>query len=113
MTWNRATPELPVKDVAETQAYYRDQFGFDIAWHNTGGRIGAVVRGDCTLFFRETDADYTPVSLWIFAEDIDALYGSLAESAADIVMPLTDTEWGLRQCSFRDLNGHHLIFHRD
>jgi len=30
--WQFITPQLPVPDVREAQAYYRDVLGFKIAW---------------------------------------------------------------------------------
>ncbi|WP_236628140.1 MULTISPECIES: hypothetical protein [unclassified Sulfitobacter] len=47
MPIEQPVPELPVRDVRAAQVYYRDRLGFEIAWHNTEGRIGTVSQGPC------------------------------------------------------------------
>lgn len=54
MKMSQPVPELPVPNVREAQEYYRDVLGFEIAWYNEGGRIGAVSHGECVIFFRES-----------------------------------------------------------
>ena len=108
------TVELPVRLVEEAQAHYRDHLGFDVAWHDQGGRIGAVSHGDAAIFLRETDAAITPITLWFYCEDVDRVYKDLFERCAVIVAPpLANTPWSLRQFVVRDLNGHMLTFFRD
>ncbi|WP_299410837.1 hypothetical protein [uncultured Roseobacter sp.] len=51
MKIDQPTPELPVINVREAQEYYRDKLGFEIAWFNEEGRIGAVSHGKCAIFF--------------------------------------------------------------
>ncbi len=113
MNLSPPTPELPVTSVPETQAYFRDVLGFHIAWHNAEGQIGAVACGDCALFFRETDGPIVPTTCWIFADDLDLAYAGFKEAGADIIAPLADMPWGLRQFTIRDLNGHIFHIHHD
>ena len=42
MKMSQPTPELPVPNVREAQEYYRDKLGFEIAWYNEEGSIGAA-----------------------------------------------------------------------
>ena len=98
--------ELPVADVVSAQVYYRDRMGFQIAWHNEAGKIGAVSLGDCAVFFRQTSAPIVPVTLWMFSKNVDAAHAELTRLGAEVVTPLEDTEWDLRQFTVRDLNGH-------
>lgn len=107
------TPELPVPDVKAAQNYYRDYFGFEINWFHEDGRIGAVSHGPCALFFRESKNDLHPATFWIFAEDVDAAYAELQKRGADIIQPIANMPWGLRQFSVRDLNGYIFHFHHD
>ncbi len=107
------TPELAVRDVKGAQAYYRDRFGFSIAWHHEEGRMGAVSHGDCAIFFRQTDGEIYPAAFWIFTEDIDKAFSEMAKRGADIVDPLEDKPWGMRQFTVRDLNGNLFHLHHD
>lgn len=107
------TPELPVLSVEEAQSYYRDRFGFEIAWHNREGRIGAVSHGECVVFFRETNDLIHPATFWIFSADVDLVYADLSSRGADIVDPIDNKPWGMRQFSVKDLNGNLFHFHCD
>ena len=109
MEFSQPTPALPVRDVVTAQTYYRDRFGFEIAWHHEEGRIGAVSHGDCALFFRETDGEIHPGEFWVFAEDVGAAFDELSERGAEIVEPPEDKPWGLRQFTVKDLHGN--VFH--
>ncbi len=107
------TPELPVPSVIEAQIYYRDTLGFEIAWHNEEGRIGAVSRGPCAIFFRETDAPFHPATFWMFSPDVDAIHDDLRERGANITEPLENKPWGMRQFTFEDLRGNRFFVHHD
>ena len=113
MNLDQATPTLPVRNIPAAQSHYRDRLGFDIGWHHVEGRIGAVSHGRCAIFLQETDGPIHPVTLWIFAEDVDAAHTELEERGATIVTPIANTPWGLRQFTLRDLDGHILHFHHD
>lgn len=107
------TPELPVRNVETAQRYFHERWGFDIAWHNKAGRIGAICHGDCALFLRETDGDIHPATFWVFADKVDEAYAALLDRGADIIDPISDKPWGTRQFSVRDLNGNVFHFHHE
>ena len=113
MELSQPTPELPVADVEAAQRYYRDRLGFEIAWYNEEGQIGAVSHGDCAIFFRKVEGDIHAGTFWIFTERVDEAFAALTELSANIVDPIGDKPWGLRQFSVRDLNGHLFHFHHD
>ena len=103
--------ELPVKDVEQAQKHYRDTLGFKIEWLYPGKEIGAVSRGDVAVFFRRRSEPFEPAVHWVFAEDIDATYQELEGSGANIVEPLEEKPWGLRQFTVEDLDGNQFHFH--
>ena len=113
MRLSQPTPELPVRDVRSAQEYFRDRLGFEIAWHHEAGRIGAVALGECAIFFRETDGDIHPATFWIFTEEVDSAFEDLSARGAEIVDPVEDKPWGMRQFTIRDLNGNLFHFHRN
>jgi hypothetical protein len=94
-------PELPVEDVERAQEYYR------------GKEIGAVSRGDVVIFFRKTQAPFAPAVHWVFAHDVEESYSELKASGANIVEPLEQKPWGLRQFTVADLYGNRFYFHHD
>lgn len=113
MRISQPTPELPVKNVLEAQEYYRDHLGFKTEWHHDAGRIGAVSHGDCALFFRESDEPLHPSVFWVFVDDVDFAHAELRSLGADIIEPVEDKPWGLRQFTIRDLYGNRFHFHHD
>ena len=112
-TIGQPVPELPVQDVERAQQYYRETLGFDIGWLHPGKEIGAVSRGDVVIFFRRTEPPFAGAVHWVFAEDLDASYGELTSSGANIVEPLEKKPWGLRQFAIDDLDGNRFYFHHD
>ncbi|HYH82156.1 MAG TPA: VOC family protein [Longimicrobium sp.] len=106
-------PELPVADVERAQAYYRDVLGFEIGWLYPGKEIGAVSRGDAAIFFRRTEAPFALAVHWVFAHDVEASFAELTASGANIVEPLEQKPWGLRQFTVDDLDGNRFYFHGD
>ena len=104
-------PELPVTDVERAQQHYRDALGFEIGWLNPGKEIGAVSRGDVAVFFRKKTSPFEPAVHWVFAKDIDATYGEVKSSGANIVEPLESKPWGLRQFTVEDQDRNRFYFH--
>ena len=111
-TFSHPTPELPVADVERAQQHYRDALGFEIRWLHDG-EIGAVSRGEVAIFFRKSTRPFAAVVHWVFADDIDATYKELQSLGANIVEPLEQKPWGLRQFTVEDIDGHRFYFHHD
>ncbi len=105
-------PELPVSDVERAQHHYRDALGFEILWLDPG-EIGAVKRGNATIFFRQTTPPFAAAVHWVFAEDVEATYYELKSLGANIVDPLERKPWGLRQFTVEDIDGNRFYFHHD
>ena len=105
-------PELPVVDVERAQQHYRDTLGCEIAWLYPDKEIGAVSHDDMgPIFFRKREPPFEPAVHWVFAEDIDASYQELKSLGANIVEPLEQKPWGLRQFTIKDLDGNVFYFH--
>ena len=112
MKISQPTPELPVPNVRQAQEHYRDQLGFEIAWYNDEGRIGAVPHGKCAIFFREFEKSH-PATFWVFCKDIEDAYKNLAKRGANVLAPPENTPWGLRQFTFRDPYENQFHFFHD
>jgi catechol 2,3-dioxygenase-like lactoylglutathione lyase family enzyme len=106
-------PELPVTDVERAQHHYRDVLGFDIAWLDPDKEIGAVSRGNAAIFLRKRAQPFEPGVNWVSAMDVDATYDELRVRGANIVEPLENRPWGLRQFAVEDLDGNRFYFHTD
>lgn len=113
MNFSQPTPELPVSNVRIAQEYYRDKLGFEIAWYNEGGKIGAVVHGDCSIFFREVVGEHPPAAFWVFCEDLDTAQAAFAQRGAKITEELEMKPWGLRQFTIEDHCANRFYFFHD
>lgn len=112
MNIDQPTPELPVSNVREAQEYYRDKLGFEVAWFDEGGRIGAVSHGKCAIFFRESTQSQSSTFL-VYCDDVDEAYADLTERGADIREQLEDKPWGLRQFTVCDRFENQFYFFHD
>lgn len=111
--WHFVTPQLPVRDVRETQRFYRDVFGCRIAWIYEE-EYGAVYNGHTEIYFSRTDEAFAPVWSFVRVEDADATLRSLRERGATIVEEIASHPWGMREFTVEDNNGHRFrIGHSD
>lgn len=113
MKFSQPTPELPVPNVRLAQEYYRDKFGFEIAWYNEGGQIGAVNHGECSIFFREVTGELTSGTFWVFCEDLEEMQTQLKGQGATITEPLETKPWGLKQFTLEDHCANKFYFFND
>ena len=68
--WQFVTPQLPVADVREAQAYYRDMLGFKIAWI-WREEYGAVYNGTTEIFFVREEGEIQPSCSFVRVENAD------------------------------------------
>lgn len=103
--WRAVIPQLPVADVAATQAWYRDTLGLEIAWIRGDG-FGAVRAGGAELFFAKSPEPRAPVTCCVLVDDADFVYAVCRERDTPIEEPISTKPWGVREFSVRDPNGH-------
>lgn len=103
--WLFVTPQLPVRDVRETQRFYRDVLGCAIAWIYDE-EYGAVYNGESEIFFSQTDEPFEPVTNFVRVENADAVLETLRERGATIVEEIASHPWGMREFTVEDNNGH-------
>lgn len=103
--WQFITPQLPVRDVRETQVYYRDVLGCKIAWIRED-EYGAVYNGRTEIYFTREAEPFAPSWNFVRVEDADAALAWLRERGAKIVEQIASHPWGMREFTIEDLNGH-------
>jgi uncharacterized glyoxalase superfamily protein PhnB len=110
-----AVPEIPVADVDQAAAYYRDRLGFTIQWGDEdGGGIGGIWKGGCRLFltnaaFRKGYGNPGPVVIWLnlnSENEVEALHGDWSRLGARIVSPPESKPWKLHEFTASDLDGN-------
>ncbi len=103
--WLFVTPELPVRDVRETQAYYRDVLGFRIAWLYEE-EYGAVYNGKTELFLRREAGPIERCVVFVRVANADRVLAAYREREARIVAELATHPWGMREFTVEENNGH-------
>lgn len=104
--WLFVTPELPVRDVRESQAYYRDVLGFRIAWLYEEA-YGAVFNGKTELFLRREAGPIARCCVFVRVADADRALDLARERGARIVAEIATHPWGMREFTLEENNGHH------
>ncbi len=112
MKINQPVPELPVSDVEKAQRYYRDILSCEIEWLHPTKDIGAVSNGETAIFFRRRTGSFEPAVHWVYCEDLDAAYEALVIAKANLLEPIENKPWGLRQFTLQDLDGNIFHFHQ-
>ncbi len=109
-----STAVFAVPDVVSTAEYYERVLGFSTPWiwrEDDVPTFGCVRRDDVEVFLsRRPAATPEGLSHCFSVSDALATYAEHLERGAEIVSPIQDHPWGLREYTLRDLNGYHLRF---
>lgn len=107
----KATPFQPVRSLQETIDFYRDSLGFSNEWIQD--MAAGISRDDMRLIFVE-NPDYTEIIntdkgmfeiIW-FVDNVDEIYNEYKAKNLEIICDLEDQPWGIREFSFKDINGY-------
>jgi len=101
---------LHVKDLPAALAYYHDKLGFtgDFVWGNPP-YYAVLCLGDAAIHLNTAAPPATSI-VCIFCKGVDALHDDLAGRGANIVRPVKDEPYGMREFEVADLDGHRLVF---
>lgn len=124
MPW--VTPYLIVKDVPAAVDFYESAFGFRRRTANAGpdgvvGHADVTWQGGVVMLGREgayggttrspaTSGVESPVSIYVYCDDVDALHERARAAGAAIKHPPMDTFYGDRICGIVDPDGHSWCF---
>ena len=108
-------PVLPVPDVAEACAFYRDCLGFELDF--TMGDPpdhGSVTRCKVGVQFSRFDGAFRPRDYpgytYVFVDDVDALHREYADRGVTITRAPESFDYGMREFEIEDGNGYRLRF---
>lgn len=106
MAVRRVVPVLPSDAVGESRDFY-GLLGFEevmnLGWITTVASPSAPA-AQVSFMTADATAPVTP-TMSVEVDDVDAVYGAVRDSGAEIVHPLQDEEWGVRRFFVRDPNG--------
>jgi uncharacterized glyoxalase superfamily protein PhnB len=106
---------LAVKDLAVEAAYYIDQLGFERDFTAPGWEFLSfgdfkVMLGECA---DEMTAEETGNHSWYvhaLVENVNEVYGEFIERGAQILSPIANKPWGIREFSVVTPDGHRIVF---
>ncbi len=119
MRW--ITPYLTVKDIEASLDFYEAAFGFErqevnpnpdgtitharMIWQDGSIMMGPEGAYGGTSKAAATSGVESPVSLYVYCDDVDALAERAAAAGATVKFAPMDTFWGDRCCMLVDLDG--------
>lgn len=106
---------LAVKDLAVEAAYYIDKLGFDRDFTAPGWEFLSfgefkVMLGECS---DEMTAEATGNHSWfahVLVENVDDVYRELNDRGANVLSPIANKPWGIREFSVVTPDGHRIAF---
>jgi len=106
---------LAVKDLKIETAYYIDKLGFDHdfsapGWEFLSFGIFKVMLGECS---DEMTAGATGNHSWFahaMVENVDEVYAEFIERGAQILSPISDKPWNIRDFCVVTPDGHRIVF---
>jgi uncharacterized glyoxalase superfamily protein PhnB len=120
MKLQKLTPNLIVRDVAASMAFYQRVLGLEPAItvpEQPPYVFGSVSNGSVEIFFNDQKAvaeDYPPLGArpiggsltqFIEVEGIQEVMAAVQKAGAKIVMPIKDQFYGMREFAFEDPEG--------
>jgi DNA-binding transcriptional MerR regulator len=114
LAFHKIIPTFPVRDVSSSVRFYVDTLGFTLGGQ-TGGEFASVFQGrvaEVNIYLRRQTERFTPAECFIFVEDPDAIYGDYSGRQVQVLEPPRDKEWGYRQFTIADPDGHRLHLFR-
>jgi len=106
---------LAVPDLERSAAFYRDALGFEVHEMGDSGwrmfvRDGCrIMAGECRDAMPVADTGFHSYFAYLVVDDADAEYARVLAAGAEIVKPLKDEPWDMREFGLRTVDGHRIM----
>lgn len=110
-----STYVIAVQNLQSSAAFYRDSLGFEVhEIGDPGWRM--LIRDECRIMAGDCP-DSTPARelgdhsyfAYLTVDDIDDYYEMLQKNQVEIIKPINDEPWGLREFGIRTIDGHRIM----
>jgi uncharacterized glyoxalase superfamily protein PhnB len=107
---------LAVRDLARSAAWYRDVLGFtvedvgDPGWRWLQRDEVRILAGDCPDAIPPAQLGDHSYFAYVAVSDAAAFHDEIVARGAEVMKPLRDEPWGMREFGVRTIDGHRLMF---
>lgn len=111
---------IAVQNLKASAAFYQDVLGFEVSsLGDPSGNTGWLVfsNGSCVIMAGECPDDAPADELgshsyfaYLNIKSVDEYHASVKEAGADLIKPLQDERWGMREFGVRTIDGHRIMF---
>ena len=109
-----AVPEIPVRDIDEAAAYYKNNLGFTVDWGGEELGLAGISKGNCRMFlansvYRKERGNVGPVLIWLnlqSKDEVNDLHRLWSSSKAKLISEPESKPWGLHEFMAKDLDGN-------
>jgi catechol 2,3-dioxygenase-like lactoylglutathione lyase family enzyme len=107
----QANAGLDVEDIATAVEFYTKRLGFALGftWGDPPTFAG-VTLGKAQMFLRKGTPEPKGSQVYFHVGDADELHAFHCVQGVEVVEPIGDREYGIRDYSVRDLHGYYLTF---
>ena len=113
-------PQFLVPDGQASVAFYRDKLGFEVEFTLDGPPyFAAMIRSGIVIYLKEVGqqepsrqfkAEGKHYDVYIFTDDVEALYHEYADKGVNIRTPLKRTDYGSTEFLIEDNSGYLIRF---
>lgn len=106
---------IAVPNLEISGAFYRDALGFDVREIGDPGwrmfeRDGCrIMAGECPNAIAAAELGDHSYFAYLVVDDVDAYHERVAAYGTEIVKPLRDEPWGMREFGLRTVDGHRMM----
>lgn len=110
---------LAVLDLEASATFYRDVLGFEIqeigdpGWRMFVRDACRIMAGHCPDAVPPRDLGDHSYFGYFVVDDVDDYYASIITHDVEIIKPLRDEPWGMREFGIRTLDGHRIMIGQD
>ena len=107
---------LAVPNLAVSAAYYRDVLGFTVSeigdpgWRQFTREGASILAGECADAIPPAELGDHSYFAYFVVSDAQADFDDISARGADILKPLRDEPWGMREFALRTVDGHRIMF---
>ncbi|HVT10962.1 MAG TPA: VOC family protein [Fimbriimonadaceae bacterium] len=103
-TLKQPIPVLQVRDVQEGLDFFCQKLGFGEPWNHEGEYGGASKDGQHIHFMKKEKPEASMI--YNFVDSADGIYESVQAAGIEIVSPIADQFYGMREFTLKDPSGN-------